>query len=164
MFGDASGTGFGSSLWLQGVPNLDTEYGLWTRMYGKRSSNFREMFNLVARIQQLVEDKTLPLGTELFVFTDNSMFKSAFFKGTSRSKLLFDLVLQLKCLEMSGSLFVHVVWVAGTRMIAQGTDGLSCGDLMQGVLTGADMLQYVPLNKTPEERQPDLQIFYRGCQ
>ncbi|KAL7575469.1 hypothetical protein ACA910_007367 [Epithemia clementina (nom. ined.)] len=160
MFGDALGTGFGSSLWLQGVPTLDTEHGLWTRMYGKRSSNFCEMFYLVARIQQHVEEKTLPPGTELFVFTDNSTAESAFFKGTSKSKLLFNLVLQLKCLEMTGSLFVHVIWVAGTRMIAQGTDGLSRGDLMQGVLTGADMLQYVPLNKTPEERQPGLQIFF----
>ncbi|KAL7579131.1 hypothetical protein ACA910_019157 [Epithemia clementina (nom. ined.)] len=41
-------------------------------------------------------------------------------------------------------------------MIEQGTDGLLHGDLMNGVLTGCDMLQYVPLNKSCKERQPGL--------
>ncbi|KAL7564156.1 hypothetical protein ACA910_021131 [Epithemia clementina (nom. ined.)] len=160
MFGDASGTGFGTFLWIQGSNHVTAEHGLWTREYGQRSSNFRELFNLVACIGSLVTDGKIIPGTKLFVFTDNSTAEAAFFKGTSTSKLLFELVLQLKCLEMTGSIFVHVIWVAGTRMIAQGTDGLSRGDLMHGVLAGVNMLQYVSLNLTSEERQPGLSDFF----
>ncbi|KAL7565279.1 hypothetical protein ACA910_014571 [Epithemia clementina (nom. ined.)] len=59
-----------------------------------------------------------------------------------------------------GELFIHVIWVAGMRMIAQGTDGLSRGDLMGGVLSGMDMLNFVPLNKSVEERQPGFAQFW----
>eukprot|EP00978_Attheya_sp_CCMP212_P038954 scaffold198227_cov75-Attheya_sp.AAC.1 len=47
---------------------------------------------------------------------------------------------------MSGKLFLHVVWVAGTRMIEQGTDGGSQGDFTTGVLRGEAMLAFVPLH------------------
>ncbi|KAL7567716.1 hypothetical protein ACA910_012051 [Epithemia clementina (nom. ined.)] len=91
-------------------------------------------------IEALVTKREMPAGSELFVFTDNSTAESAFHRGTSKSKLLFNLVLQLRKLEMRGDLFIHVIWVAGTRMIEQGTDGLSRRDLMNGVLAGGDML------------------------
>ncbi|KAL7575644.1 hypothetical protein ACA910_011468 [Epithemia clementina (nom. ined.)] len=151
MFGDASGTGFGTSLWVQNKPHIETEHGVWTGKYGNKSSNFRELYNLVARVVDLVEGKTLRPGTELFVFTDHSPAEAAFHKGTSKSKLLFELVLKLKVLEMAGNIFLNLVWVAGTQMIAQGTDGLSRGALLNGVLSGLDMLQFVPLNWTAEK-------------
>ena len=156
VFGDASGEGFGSSLWLYGANIVETEHGLWTREYGSRSSNYRELCNLVLRLEALIDDGTIPSGAEVFVFTDNSTAESAFYKGTSSSRLLFDLVLRTKRLEMLGRIFVRVIWVAGTRMIEQGTDGLSRGDLMTGVMAGGNMLMYVPLNKTAEERQTGL--------
>ena len=156
IFADASGEGFGSSLWLYGEASVETEHGLWTREYGSRSSNFRELYNLVLRLEGLVKDKKLPMGTEVFMFTDNSTAESAFYKGTSRSRLLFKLVLRTKQLEMNGHIFVRVIWVAGTRMIEQGTDGLSRGDLMTGVMTGVNMLLYVPLNKSVVERQDNV--------
>ncbi|KAL7572469.1 hypothetical protein ACA910_000297 [Epithemia clementina (nom. ined.)] len=160
MFGDAPGTGFGTSLWLHGTKEVKAEHGVWTLEYSQGLSNFRELYNLVARVDSLVTNGSLGAGTELFVFIDNSTAESAFHKGTSRSKLLCELVLRLKCLEMTGAIFVHVVWVAGTRMIAQGTDELSRGDLIHGVLAGMDMLRYVPLNKSPEERQPGMVAFF----
>ncbi|KAL7576958.1 hypothetical protein ACA910_006714 [Epithemia clementina (nom. ined.)] len=156
MFGDASGTGFGTSLWLQGSSEVHAEHGIWTKAYGARSSNFCELYNLVSRIESLSKEGTIQEVTELCEFTDNSTMESAFYKGTLTSKLLFDLVVRLKKLEMSGQLFLNVIWVAGTRMIEQGMDGLSRGDLMNGVLTGCNMLQYVPLNKSCEEQQPGL--------
>ncbi|KAL7578374.1 hypothetical protein ACA910_012776 [Epithemia clementina (nom. ined.)] len=48
MFGDASGAGFGSSLWVQGSTNIDTEHDTWTKAYSERSSNFREFKKLVS--------------------------------------------------------------------------------------------------------------------
>jgi len=35
---------------------------------------------------------------------------------------------------------IHVIHVSGKRMIAQGTDGVSRGFLMEGVMAGDDML------------------------
>mmetsp|Transcript_39832 Transcript_39832/g.59081 ORF Transcript_39832/g.59081 Transcript_39832/m.59081 type:complete len:207 (+) Transcript_39832:831-1451(+) len=60
---------------------------------------------------------------------------------------------------MNGSIFIRIVWVAGTRMIDQGTDGLSRGDLLNGVMAGDSMLQFVPLNRGVEERQGGLVRF-----
>ena len=156
IFGDASGEGFGSSMWVYGSNNIHTEHGLWTREYGARSSNFRELYNLILRLESLVACGKIEHGTEIFMFTDNSTAESAFYRGTSSSLLLFELVLRARKLEMRGSIFMRVVWVAGTRMIDQGTDGLSRGDLMTGVMAGNSMLFYVPLNKTCEERQPGI--------
>jgi hypothetical protein len=41
-------------------------------------------------------------------------------------------------------------------MIAQGTNGLSRGSFLEGVMTGKDMLAYVDLAKGAIERQPTL--------
>jgi hypothetical protein len=77
-------------------------------------------------------------------------------KGTSKSPLLFELVLRLRTLEMKGRLFIHLIWVAGTRMIEQDTDGLSREDLSNGVMAGDSMLFHVPLNKDAFSRSPAL--------
>ena len=114
------------------------------------------------RLEALFEDGKLSQGIELFVFTDNSTAESAFYRSTSSSKELFELVLRIRKLELNGSLFLHVIWVAGTRMIAQGTDGLSCGDLDNGVLAGDSMLLHVPLNVSALDRQPQLRSFFLG--
>ena len=66
--------------------------------------------------------------------------------GSSKSKLLHDLVLRLRRAMMYGRLFVHFVWIAGKRMIAQGTDSLSRGDLTSGVMRGEAFLSFIPLN------------------
>ena len=38
------------------------------------------------------------------------------------------------------------------RMIEQGTDGLSRGDLLEGVMKGQSMLDFIPLNESAIER------------
>ncbi|KAL7574181.1 hypothetical protein ACA910_014857 [Epithemia clementina (nom. ined.)] len=162
MFGDASGAGFGSSLWIQGSTTIDAKHGTWTRTYSETSSNFWEFHSLVSRLERLSEEGQIKAGSELFIFTDNSTTESAFYCGTSKSKLHFDLVLRLHRLEMQGQLFINVIWIAGTRMIEQGTDGLSRGDLLSGVLAGKDMLDFVPLHRSAEERHPGLVQFLMG--
>jgi hypothetical protein len=42
LYGDASGEGFGTSLWYTGSTGVDTEYGEWTQEFSSRSSNERE--------------------------------------------------------------------------------------------------------------------------
>jgi hypothetical protein len=50
-----------------------------------------------------------------------------------------------------------MVHVPGSRMIQQGTDGLSRGDLTEGVMAGQSMLEHVPVRLTAFGRQPAVQ-------
>jgi hypothetical protein len=156
MFGDASGVGFGQSLWFLAQEDVDVFYGLWNGEAAENSSNWREFYNQVLGVERGLENGKIPEGTEIFLFTDNFVTERAFHRGTSKSRTLFDLVLRLHKLEMQGKLFIHLIWVAGTRMIEQGTDGVSRGDLSNGVMTGKDMLDFVPLDQGVNARAPEL--------
>jgi hypothetical protein len=57
---------------------------------------------------------------------------------------------------MKGGFTLHVVHVAGTRIMSQGTDGVSRDSLMEGVMAGGDMLDHVDLAKTALERRSEL--------
>lgn len=152
-FGDASGQGFGSTLQLD--DRILYRYGQWASHVSDESSNFRELTNLVLAIEEAYDEGVLR-ETELFMFTDNSPAESAYYKGTSSSLKLFELVLRLRKLQMKGDLRIHLVHVSGKRMIAEGTDGLSRGDLSEGVMGGARLLDFVPLHKCALEREPEL--------
>ena len=51
---------------------------------------------------------------------------------------------------------LHLIHVAGSRMIVQGTDGLSRGDVGEGVMGGARMMSFVPLHLSVLERSPGM--------
>ena len=160
-FGDASGGGFGSS-WESFGDKMEKEeehvgfrFGTWDRVSSSHSSNYREMRNLVDTLE-VMADKGELNGTELFMFTDNSTAESAFSKGSSSSRELFELVLKLRKLEMERACKLHVSHVSGTRMIAQGSDGLSRGNLTEGVMRGENMHDFIPINKSALERSPSL--------
>ena len=161
-FGDASGGGFGSS-WESTqkteVPDVDSHvgfrFGTWDASSSDMSSNYREMRNLVETLEVMATERELE-GCELFLFTDNATAESAFFKGSSSSKHLFELVLRLRKLEMSQSCRIYVSHVAGTRMIAQGSDGLSRGNLSEGVMRGMSMHEFIPIHKNALERSSGL--------
>jgi hypothetical protein len=112
-------------------------------------------------VEQLVRNGKLKPGTELFLFTDNFVTECIWHKGTAKSKLLHGLVQRLRKLEMTGMLIIHMVWVAGTRMIRQGTDGLSREDLCTGVMAGKDFLDYVPIDKGALDQSPELEEWIR---
>jgi hypothetical protein len=65
-------------------------------------------------------------------------------------------VLKLCALEMAHGMTIHVIHVSGKRMIAQGTHGCSRGLLMEGVMTGCNMLSFVDLSCTAIDRHPPL--------
>lgn len=152
MFGDASGTGFGSSLLVH--KTIHFTYGQWVASNSRESSNFRELQNLVNAIKE-AHGEGLLNKTELFVFTDNITAESAFFKGTSSSRKLFDLILDLRKLQMDTGMIIHMIHVSGLRMISQGTDGLSRGSSLEGIMRGSPFLSYVPLHLSALERQGD---------
>jgi hypothetical protein len=146
-FGDASGLGFGAT--IQIGESIWYEYGQWVEevVEQERSSNWREVTNLVEFLERSVKKHGLG-GSEIFIFTDNNTSEAAFWKGTLSSPLLFELVLRLRKLEMDHNLIIHVVHVSGKRMIDQGTDGLSRADHSQGVVMGRDIHHWVPLNES----------------
>jgi hypothetical protein len=166
-YADASRTGFGSSIITP--HSLRLRYGLWGRDTSHQSSNFRELRNVadavewemadhfpilhdaVNAVSHLVQAETSP-GLELFLFADNIVAESAFYRGTSSNPLLFNIILRLKRLELEHLLHLHVVHIAGTRMMAQGTDGLS-----RGVAWEFDNpLSFVLLHLSPVDHDPHL--------
>jgi hypothetical protein len=145
-FGDASGLGFGAT--IQIGDSIWYEYGQWSEeVVEERSSNWREFTNLVEFLERSVKEHKLG-GSEISIFTDNNTLEATFWKGTSSSPLLFDLVLRLRKLEMDSNLIIHVLHISGKRMIDQGTDGLSRADHSQGAVTGRDIRHWVPLNES----------------
>ena len=152
-FGDASGGGFGSS--LTSKIGIEIQIGTWNERSSGSTSNFREMGNFVIRLEKDGAEGKLD-GCEVFFFTDNSTAEAGFHNGTSSSKTLFDLVLRLRKLQMKYGVKIHLIHVAGTRMIEQGTDGISRGNLLEGVMTGKNMLDFVPIHLTALERSPAL--------
>lgn len=155
--GDASGKGFGTALIMKGEgilyeeEGIAYESGMWTKEFGEQSSNFREAENLVLRIERLVEEDE-GKGREIFLFTDNIVFESTYYKGYSNSEKLSDIILRLHKAQRSGALKLHVIHIAGTRMKEWGVDGLSRGDLLEGMMAGNDPLSYIPLHKDANER------------
>jgi hypothetical protein len=158
-FADASGAGFGATIDIDGV--IEYEYGQWSSQVAEESSsNWRELNNLVEAIKRVVKHHAMA-GCELFLFTDNTTAENAFWKGSSSSRLLFDLVLELKELEMNQDMIIHVIHVSGKRMISQGTDGLSRSDLSEGVMVGKPMRSFIPLHLNAMEREPTLREWLR---
>jgi hypothetical protein len=152
-FVDASASGFGSS--FTAPQGTYYTYGVWGSDQAGNSSNYRELNNLVTSLEQRVTEGLLS-GAEVFVFTDNFTAEAAFCKGNTSSKTLFDLVLRLRMLEMNGLVQLQVIHIAGTRMMTQGTDGLSRGNLTEGVMSGTPVLQFIPLHLSALVRQPAL--------
>ncbi len=74
-------------------------------------------------------------------------------------KLFHELVLRLRKTELEYDFTLHIVHVAGTRMIAQGTDGLSHGIYFEGVVRSEDMPSFVDLSRTAIERHPGVLKF-----
>jgi hypothetical protein len=124
---------------------------LWGRDADSVSSNFKELCNLVDSIEEGVQSGELA-NTELFILTDNTTAEGCYYKGNSDNRRLFTQVLRLRCLEMSASLRLHVIHVSGTRMIHQGTDGLSRGLLTDGVFAADPMKLHLPLHLSAPDR------------
>ena len=155
IFGDASGLGFGSSSWGTGE-RLNYRYGVWGLSIGEdSSSNYRELRNLVESLEKSGSSGQLD-GKKVFLFTDNSTAEAIASKGSSTSPLLYELIVRLFKLSTTFLCSIQVIHVSGTMMIRQGTDGLSRGDMLEGVLKGRDMLSYVPLHLSALERDSSL--------
>ena len=82
--------------------------------------------------------------------------------GSLSSPLLRELIVRLHKVEVEAGFTLHFVHVVGTQMIAQGTDGLYRGMLLEGVLTGKPMLDYLDLAKSALNRHTPILEFVRS--
>jgi hypothetical protein len=140
---------------------LFCRHGHWCDATAEASSNCRELKNLVDCLEEMVRSGRVK-DAEAFLFTDDSTAEAVFCRGNSTSRPLFELMLRLRKVEMDGGLNLRVIHVAGTRMIEQGTDGGSRGDLTQGAMAGEPMLQCVPLHLAALGRGPQLEDWIRS--
>jgi hypothetical protein len=153
-FTDASGLGFGDTFLMNGC--IEYTIGVWGSKEEAESSNYRELCNTVDAIERHALDGKLN-DSVIFFCTDNSTVENALYHGRSReSKLLHELVVRLKVLEAHHGFQLLVVHVSGKRMQAQGTDGVSRGQLSEGVMNGEPMMSFIPLHKSALERSPEL--------
>lgn len=150
-FGDAANVGYR-------ITSMDLQdLGVVEYTIKATSSNHKELLNFVNFLVQGVNDGIIAKGTEIFLFRDNYVSKRAYFRGIASTPSLFKLVPTLWKLEMRGDIHLHLVtWVAGTRLIEQGVDGLSRGDLENGVMTRHTMLDFIPVHQGAFDRSPAL--------
>ena len=153
-FGDASGEGFGSWLNLEEKGVGLHRRGFWCTQESEESSNHREFRNLLLCIQEAAVDEHLK-GTEVWLFTDNQVAEGVIHHATSHSQSLYELMLELKQISLENGFILKLVHITGTRMIAQGKDGLSRGELHIGALLNKEMIN-VPLHLDPISRSPKL--------
>jgi hypothetical protein len=59
-------------------------------------------------------------------------------------------------MDLTYDLILHVVHVAGKRMIDQGADALSRADYNVGVMRGIDIRRFVPLHLDALARRPEI--------
>jgi hypothetical protein len=108
-------------------------YGFWCTEDSEQSSNWREFRNLLEALREEARRARL-VGREVWIATDNSTAELAFYKGRSSSRILDELVLQMRTLAIENNFVLKLVHIAGTRMIQIGIDGLSRGELQLGAL------------------------------
>jgi hypothetical protein len=158
-FGDASGSGLGATFTC-GV-GFNFRIGVWGADEGPESSNWKEFTNIVESLEDEAEAGNLE-GAEVYMFTDNSTVESCAGKGSSSSPKLLGLIIRLNALMTTQDVKIHIFHVAGTRMIAQGTDGVSRGYLGQGVMAGETMVAHVPIHLSAVDRSPNLVPWIRS--
>ncbi len=139
-FADAAGKGFGGTVAGAPLPQrqfsdvqvhstgLRYRVGVWTAEEEEESSNYKELCNLVETAEDEAACGRLR-DCEFFLCTDNGVSESCYYRGSSSSPKLHELIIRLKVLEMKYGVLVHIVHVSGKRMIAQGTlmDALALG-------------------------------------
>jgi hypothetical protein len=158
-FGDASGKGFGSTLLT--AKGIKYQIGLWGSDEEGESSNWKEFENQVESLEQEATDRKLA-DAMVYFFTDNSTVESCLYKGNSSSVKLFLLMVRMQNLEVTHNAKILVLHVSGKRMIKEGTDGESRGQLREGVTAGEAILSFIPTNEDPLERATKLKAWIQS--
>jgi hypothetical protein len=158
-YGDASGSGFG---WcIDFSDGVRCELGECCDLIQQATSNYRELRNLVNAMGQAAQEGMLE-GCEVFVYTYNQTAEGAYCKGTVKSRALYELIVVLYKLQMEFDFILHLIWIVGTRMIQQGTDGLSRGEENGLATCGLSLGGMMPLHLSARDRSPGLEEWILG--
>ena len=157
-FADASGGGFGAT--IDDGQNIRYRIGTWGSDSDNESSNWREFTNIVETLEEEAEAKKLN-DSVIIMATDNSTVEGCFYRGNSDSEKLFDLVVRVRTLELRYGFRLFITHVSGRRMVAQGTDGVSRGQLKEGIALDRAMLSYCPWGQSAVDRSPKLVSWLR---
>jgi hypothetical protein len=153
-FTDASGLGLGDTFLFD--DDIEYTIGTWGEEEEGESSNYKELRNTLDAIKRHGAEGKLS-DSMIFFCTDNSTVENALYHGRSKaSRALHELVVRMKVLEAKHSFQFLVIHVAGERMKAQGTDGVSRGQLTEGVMNGESMLSFLPMHETALKWHPQL--------
>ena len=160
-FGDASGSGLGATFTCGA--GFTFRIGVWGSSEHPESSNWKEFTNVVESLEEEGKEGNLA-NAEVFMFTDNATVEACAEKGSSTSRKLLELIIRLQALATRLGVRIHIFHVAGTRMIAQGTDGVSRGYLSQGVMAGDSMRVHIPIYLSAFDRvdKPNLLSWIRS--
>ena len=142
IFGNTYGLEFGL-LWAKGI-YVGFRFGVYNEEGYVTISNHREFCNLVETIEEVGTKGNLQ-GEEVFLCTDNMVSESIAAAGSFKSEVLLDLVMRLHCLSMHFRCNFRFIHVAGTRMIRQVTEGLSSGDIYEGIMMQKTMIYFLLL-------------------
>ena len=166
LWTDASsaGTGYtylGNDEAGQPLTELQIMAGVWPRHLQLQTSNWRELRTILAALerahdQQEATGNRVLDGTVVYGFTDNAVSASVVNRGTSSSPALMRLVRGIRAYESLLGCHVIAVWVPGTEIIRQGTDGLSRQSHDEGALApnAAAPIEFSPIDRAapaPEE-------------
>ena len=88
------------------------------------------------------------------------MLDNVFYKGTSSSRTLFELILRLRKVKLEENIRLHIIHVAGTRMIVSGVDALSRDETSKGVMEGKNIFYISFLSISQQHRE--ILFFWRG--
>jgi hypothetical protein len=153
-FADASGGGLGSSVQIPGT-GIRCRTGVWGKDEEGTSSNFKEFNNVILTVEEEAKEGTLN-GAQMFLFTDNATVEAALYKGNTSNRKLFELIVRIRKVQMECNATILVSHVSRKRMVAQGTDWISRGELKEGIAQGESKLSFIPLHLSALERTPDL--------
>ena len=90
------------------------------------------------------------------------MFDSIYYKGTSKSLLLSDIVLCIHQFQMKGDLILYVVYIVGTGMTQSVIDILSRRNNLGGMMRGANQLKFDLVDVGAVGKFPGLQAWLRA--
>jgi hypothetical protein len=109
------------------LPEMEAWMGAWNGTVHSFTSNWRELRTVLATLKRDEAVFNKLRGKRVFYFTDNEVTYNICKKGSSKPLSLYVLVQQLKALELALGCHLETIYVPGTTMITQGTDGLSRG-------------------------------------
>ena len=133
---------------MEDVPGrVNDRHKVWCEVHHSKSSNNRQLRNIVEVVKEEVEAGRME-GVETLFLTDDSVAEAMYYQGNSSNKEIFELMVRLVYLDLRGCFRLNIIWVAGKRQITSVFYGFSRDFLTDGIDSYGSILYFAPLNET----------------